>query len=529
MDRDPGSSYPAPFRLLRYFVATSAVVFILMAALLGGFYGWLARSHLATLGEKNNVALTQAFANAVWPQFAPFLTASAHLSAEELRAHPESARLRRAVLDHMAGLAVVKVKIYTLDGRTVFSTQPSQIGEDKSANAGWQAARHGVVASEMTHRDTFSAFEAVVEDLDVLSSYVPLQHGASPQTVEGVFEIYSDMTPLLLDIKHTQRYVILGVTLGLGLLYACLYGIVGRADRLIRRQHVALTTEITARQRAEQHVRQHNEQLEQAVRERTAELATAKEAAEAANQAKSEFLANMSHELRTPLHGIIGFANLGLSKAQTAPAAKLQDYFDTILASSKTLNMLVDTLLDLAKLEAGKMDFTFQRCDLHSLVTQVSQECSVLLEARQLTLHSTIPEGPVTVCIDAEKIKQVLRNVLSNAIKFSPPGETIVLTLAHEVHEIVVSIRDHGPGVPEAERESIFDKFVQSSRTKTGAGGTGLGLAICRELLAAHGGRMWVDNAPDGGAVFTLSLPRPQPEADASPVHTVELALATAS
>jgi len=241
--------------------------------------------------------------------------------------------------------------------------------------------------------------------------------------------------------------------------------------------------------------------------------------AQAANQAKSTFLANMSHELRTPLHVILSFADFGLEKAGTAPAEKLRDYFARIDQCGKLLLTLVNTLLDLAKLEAGKMTFEFELTELSVLLTAVADEFTSLVAARHLTIHLLpLAEAPV-VLLDATTIMQVLRNLLSNAVKFSPDGGTITISMHREVQSVVVAIRDQGRGVPAEELETIFDKFMQSSRTKTGAGGTGLGLSICREIIAAHKGRLWAENAPAGGAVFSFELPLPAPdETRAAPV-----------
>jgi signal transduction histidine kinase len=115
------------------------------------------------------------------------------------------------------------------------------------------------------------------------------------------------------------------------------------------------------------------------------------------------------------------------------------------------------------------------------------------------------------VLSDAAKIQQVVRNLFSNAIKFTPEGGTITVAMHYDTQGAIVTVLDQGPGVPDAELETIFDKFVQSSLTKTGAGGTGLGLAICHEIIASHQGRIWAENHPAGGAKFTFVLPWREP------------------
>lgn len=244
------------FKLLRYFSVTSLIAFVVVAALLGVFYRQLVLSHLIEMAENKNIALTQAFSNSLWPQFSPFVTSASGLSVDELRSHPQISRLHQAVLRQMEGLTVVKVKVYNLNGLTVFSTEAKQIGEDKSNNAGYLAARSGQVASELTHRETFSAFEDTIEDRDVFSSYIPIRRGGPTGPIEGVFEVYDDVTPLIQRLEQAHRNVIIGVSLTLALLYGALFFIVKRADDIIQHQYRELKHSTAALQESEERFRQ---------------------------------------------------------------------------------------------------------------------------------------------------------------------------------------------------------------------------------------------------------------------------------
>ena len=236
-------------------------------------------------------------------------------------------------------------------------------------------------------------------------------------------------------------------------------------------------------------------------------LMEAKTHAEEANRAKSEFLANMSHELRTPLHGILSFAQLGADKIAQAKPDRLKNYFARIGQSGETLLGLINDLLDLAKLEAGKMSFEMEPCDIASLGSRVVEEFQSLLSQRRLTLDYVSLDDPPLIWADPQRITQVVRNLLGNAVKFSPEGGLITLALSSQDRVLVLSVQDQGPGVPPDELDMVFGKFIQSSATKSGSGGTGLGLSICREIVVAHRGRIWVENGIEGGAVFKIELP----------------------
>lgn len=240
-------------------------------------------------------------------------------------------------------------------------------------------------------------------------------------------------------------------------------------------------------------------------------LRAEKERAEAANQAKSEFLSNMSHELRTPMHAIINYAKLGLKPASAANPEQTAKFFTNIALSADRLLKLINNILDLSKLEAQRFVFSFQSERLADSINHALMELDVLLKQRNITLSIDGVADLPQVLLDKDRIIQVLVNILSNAIKFSPDGSTIAIRGSFLNHDTMPMIKlriiDEGVGVPVAELETIFDKFTQSSKTKSKAGGTGLGLAICREIINAHGGNIWAESGTTGGTQLIFTLP----------------------
>lgn len=237
----------------------------------------------------------------------------------------------------------------------------------------------------------------------------------------------------------------------------------------------------------------------------------AREQVQQAMRTQSEFVANISHELRTPLQSILGFSELGALRAR--PHDKLAGMFDNIHAAGQRMLALVNDLLDLAKIESTVGGFQFGRHDLRDLIDDLATELHIQLQARQLHLQLDLGRMPLVAKIDPVRFGQVLRNVLANAIKFSPSGASIEVRAGlddAESDNIHITISDHGPGIPAAELETIFQAFVQSSKTSDGSGGTGLGLAICHKIMQAHSGRIYATNAPQGGAQFHLIVPTAQ-------------------
>jgi signal transduction histidine kinase/DNA-binding response OmpR family regulator len=274
--------------------------------------------------------------------------------------------------------------------------------------------------------------------------------------------------------------------------------------------HMAASLESTYRD-----LEQLNIGLEEKVQERTEELrrqqAQLQEVnvqLEVADRHKSEFLANMSHELRTPLNAVIGFSEVLLDKMFGDLNAKQEEYLDDILSSGRYLLSLINDILDLAKIEAGRLELDLGTFDLRRLL----EDSLVMVKERALahgiTLSLEIADDVDTLTGDERKVKQVLFNLLSNAVKFTPDRGKVGITAMRAAAMVQVAVRDTGVGISPDDQQRIFEEFQQVGRglaEKTE--GTGLGLTLAKKFVELHGGTIWVESTPGHGSTFTFTLP----------------------
>jgi signal transduction histidine kinase len=242
--------------------------------------------------------------------------------------------------------------------------------------------------------------------------------------------------------------------------------------------------------------------------EQTARLTALNSELQRANQHKAEFLANMSHELRTPLNSILGFSQLLLEGDGGALTRDQQQDVDTIMQNGQHLLSLINDLLDISKLEAGKAQLHRGEVDVEALVSECVENVSSLAKTKKLELSFNVEDNVGRVYADAPKLKQVLLNLLGNAIKFTESGSVRVVA-ERQGADLRISVRDTGIGVPPEDTERIFESFQQGKSGMSGKyQGTGLGLAICRRLVEMHGGRISVRSTSGQGSTFTFTIPQ---------------------
>jgi signal transduction histidine kinase len=504
VDEQAHPPFPINFyRLTRNFALGAAGVLVLTA---GGMLHMLdsgKHQQLTALAAENNADFTRGFANTLWQTYQNHISNARRLNPDAIRSLPETAKLTKDIAQLAQGLSVLKVKLYDRHGFTAFSTEPNQIGSDYSDNPRFRRSIKGSDAAVLEFRDRFNAMTGPVSARWVLSSYVPIRTSWPNGTIEGVAEVYRDVTSLVADINSSWIRDAAIVGSAFLFAFAVLVVLIWRLDRVMRLQHRA-----------------------------NLRLNIAMSRIQAASEAKSEFLAHMSHELRTPLNAIIGFSELIRDEIR-GPIGnnEYKSYVEDICSSGHHLLEMIEHVLDLVKVENGKMDIISAPTNITEEVHQVIRMFTTMMEKTHHTVTIDVQGLKRMIETDASKLRQILINLVSNAVKFTPPGGQIRFEIDQSKdHETRVSVIDTGIGMSQEDIQTARMPFghVKNPFAKN-HDGTGLGLPLCLRLAELIGGTLDIHSAPDQGTTVSLTLPHQpanQPANDPAPAP-VQLNVAT--
>ncbi|MEO1403325.1 MAG: ATP-binding protein [Cyanobacteria bacterium J06635_1] len=537
-DRESSSS---KFSLIKRFSLISLSGFSIATSLLAVFYRQRAMHDLVVVTEENNAALAQTLANTLWDDYGAFLSNTDSISDEGLRSQPLTEQLHRDVLNQLEGLPVAKVKFFDLQGRTVFSTDLSQIGADKSQSEGFLSAKSGTAISQLGHRNTFKALRGNLKDRHLLSSYIPITANSTSSKIVGVVELYTDVTPLLQRIGQTQRGVVLGSILILLLLYGVLILFVKKADRLLKTQYWQL-------QQSETRYRHQAEQLAQTLNELKQTQAHMIHSEKMSGL--GQLVAGVAHEINNPIsfiygniepakiyfHDLLGLVQLYQTRYTDAPP-DIQAEVDAI--ELDFLSEDLPKLLDSIKIGADRVKQivtslrTFSRKDeadlkpvnLHDGIesTLIILQHRLKADADQTAIDIIRAYGdlPLVTCF-ANQLNQVFMNLLVNAIdalrELENQSEStpdwlpqITIRTALDTQSITgktlarIEVSDNGPGIPKEILDQLFNPFFT---TKDVGKGTGLGLSISHQIIVdIHQGQLSCQSTSGEGTTFIIEIP----------------------
>ncbi len=236
------------------------------------------------------------------------------------------------------------------------------------------------------------------------------------------------------------------------------------------------------------------------------EAQIARDAAEQANQVKSQFLANMSHELRTPLNAILNFTGFVADGVLGPVNDKQADSLNKVVNSSQHLLSLINDILDLTKIEVGMMDLFIQDVDMNGALESSIATAKGLVKDKPITLVTDIQKDLPVIMGDRRRIRQVMLNLISNAVKFTPAG-TVTIAARREGSAVLITVRDTGIGIPDDQRQLVFESFKQAKHDLSDTPGTGLGMPISKAFVEAHGGRIWFESEVGAGTTFYVTFP----------------------
>ena len=449
--------------------------------------------------EQNNVIVAKSLSNVIWEQI------------KVLELKPENKEgwtlnniyidvITQDIFQYLHGTPVLKVKVYNQDGRTIYSTEKKQVGEIQPDNyPGTIAAKTGKPISSTLHREKFHSINGEISDINLLATYIPKFKKGS-KNIEGVFEIYTDITDSLKNINNSLYNFTTVLIFIFTFVYFALYIMARHADKIISSNKDDLKNKINE-----------VEIINIALEDNSKELAIASDVATHANNAKSEFLANMSHELRTPLNAIIGYTELLSDTTEEYKNEEITGDLNNIHKAGTHLLKLINSILDLSKIEAGQMKLHRENFDVSDLLREVTDTVKPIIEMNHNKLVLDIDFDDLIMYGDVTKTRQILFNLVSNSAKFTSDG---IIKLSSQCllinggKKIIFEISDNGIGMSQENLGKLFVPFEQGdSGTTRKYGGTGLGMSITKRFCELMDGEITVESKKNEGTKFTVSIP----------------------